>query len=184
VQRFRGLFDLIPRLPRYRRRASSTIVAQAVVLRPAPDGDDQEVLLVHRTSPRAWEFPGGHVDRGEDPAAAVMRETREETGLHVRVERLLGWYRRTGFRPHRSPVYVCSVVGGRLRRNRESVSVQWFSVDVLPRGLLPWYRPIVDDAVGGFTHAEEQHQHLGWRAVRDGAAIHLGAIWRVLTSQE
>jgi len=185
---------LVPHLPRYRPRASSTVVAQAVVLRPSPSTtptdsarpgqatgggqSNQEVLLLLRTSPRAWEFPGGHVNYGEDPAHAVIRETREETSLTVRVDRLLGWYRRTGFRPHRSPVYVCSVAGGTLRGNWESVRVQWFSVDALPAGLFPWYRPIVQDAVRGLTHTQEQHQHLGWRAVRDGLLIHLRGILR------
>ena len=39
-----------------------------------------------------WSFPGGYVDRGEavDPA---LRETREETGLAVRLTGLLGVYR-------------------------------------------------------------------------------------------
>lgn len=131
-----------------------------------------------RTSPRAWEFPGGQVNRGEEPARAAVRETREETGLDVRVDRLVGWYRRTGFRPHRSPVYVCSVAGGTLRGNWESVRVQWFSVDKLPAGLFPWYRPIVQDAVRGVTHQVEQHQHLGWREVRAAAAIHVRGILR------
>jgi 8-oxo-dGTP pyrophosphatase MutT (NUDIX family) len=31
-----------------------------------------------------WVQPGGHVDPGEDPAAAARRETLEETGLHAR----------------------------------------------------------------------------------------------------
>ena len=190
ARRLWHLRHLIPHLPRYRRHTSSTIVAQAVVLRPAPPPNDSphptpppkepgpQVLLLLRTSPRAWEFPGGHVNPNEDPAHAVIRETREETSLTVRVDRLLGWYRRTGFRPHRSPVYVCSVAGGTLRGNWESIRVQWFSVDALPSGLFPWYRPIIRDAVHGLTHTEEQHQHLGWRAVRDGLLIHLRGILR------
>ena len=43
-------------------------------------------LLVARRAadrhlPGAWEFPGGKVERGEEPEAAALRELREETGL-------------------------------------------------------------------------------------------------------
>lgn len=171
------LFDLLPDLPAYEHGDGPTI-AQAVILRDGQSGP--EVLLVHRTSPRAWELPGGEVEPGEEPARAAVREAREETGLLVSVSRQVGWYRRTGFRPHRSPVYVCRVIGGRLRPNWESVSVCWFAVDRLPLRLFPWYRVVIRDAASGITHLFEQRQHLGFRAVVAGAAIHLLGMFGVM----
>ena len=38
----------------------------------------------------AWMLPGGGLEFGEDPAAGVLRELEEETGLTGRVESLLG----------------------------------------------------------------------------------------------
>ena len=35
-----------------------------------------------------WVFPGGHVEKGESPAEAAVREVFEETGVRVRVESL------------------------------------------------------------------------------------------------
>ena len=48
-------------------------------------------ILVVRTTylGPGWMLPGGRVERGETPHAAAVRETLEETGLHVRVERLV-----------------------------------------------------------------------------------------------
>jgi len=42
----------------------------------------QNVLLVHHKASGVWMFPGGHVDPGEDPAAAAVREVFEETGVY------------------------------------------------------------------------------------------------------
>lgn len=131
-----------------------------------------------RTSPRAWELPGGSVEPGELPAQAVVREVEEETGLEVRVSRLLGWYRRTGFRPHRSPVFVCQHVAGVARPNWESIRVSWFRLDQLPAGLFPWYRPIIADAASGRSYPDEQRQHLGLAAVWAAAKIHLRQVVR------
>jgi 8-oxo-dGTP diphosphatase len=37
-----------------------------------------------------WDFPGGKLDAGEDPAQALTREIREETGLDVELTRVAG----------------------------------------------------------------------------------------------
>jgi len=51
------------------------------------------LLLAQRPAdkhlPLKWEFPGGKVEPGEDPAAAIVREIREELGCDIAVVRPL-----------------------------------------------------------------------------------------------
>jgi 8-oxo-dGTP diphosphatase len=68
------------------------ISAYALVTRSDGRGDS---LLLTRISarghhPGAWTLPGGGLDHGESPAAALAREVAEETGLDVSVGGLLG----------------------------------------------------------------------------------------------
>ncbi len=43
----------------------------------------------HKHLPLKWEFPGGKVEPGEDPATAIVREIREELGCDISIRRVL-----------------------------------------------------------------------------------------------
>ena len=46
------------------------------------DRDSPQVLLVSaKRNPRNWIFPKGHIEKGESPEAAAIRETKEEAGV-------------------------------------------------------------------------------------------------------
>lgn len=63
-----------------------TIKAGAVIMGGA---DRSRIALLYRCRQRDWTFPKGHMEAGEDSAAAMMREVREETGLRVRIRKVL-----------------------------------------------------------------------------------------------
>jgi 8-oxo-dGTP pyrophosphatase MutT (NUDIX family) len=67
-----------------RARAKQETSAGGVVFRVAPASDGgaaHPVFLLIRDSYRNWGFPKGHVEAGERPEAAALREVAEETGL-------------------------------------------------------------------------------------------------------
>jgi len=72
---------------------------------------DNRVALIerHRAGLHYFTFPGGHVDEGETPEQAAIRETEEELGLQVTPTRLLaqiGWQGKWQF------YYLVEVTGG------------------------------------------------------------------------
>lgn len=79
-----------------KKKAEREVSAGGIVFRRDPDGTARFLLI--RDSYRHWGFPKGHLEDDETPAAAAMRETREETGLEELVLhgpiRLIDWHFR------------------------------------------------------------------------------------------
>jgi 8-oxo-dGTP diphosphatase len=67
-----------------------TTVVAAIIQRHGRILIGQRKDLGHH--PLKWEFPGGKVEPGETPDAALIRELREELGIHARIDRELMRY--------------------------------------------------------------------------------------------
>ena len=120
-----------------------TLVVAGLVAR------DGRVLITQRTAAQAlplqWEFPGGKVEPGEAPVAALARELREEIGVGVDVGRI--W----DVLFHAYPafdlvmlVYACRLVEGEPRAI-EVADHAWALPEELPGwDILPADRPLVE----------------------------------------
>jgi 8-oxo-dGTP diphosphatase len=104
----------------------------------------QEVLLgLKKTGFGAgkWVGLGGHVEPGEKPAAAAVREVAEESGLLVPADSLQHMASiefRFPIRPswdQATDVFVTSAYHGEPAESEE-VAPRWFSVDALPLDLM------------------------------------------------
>jgi ADP-ribose pyrophosphatase YjhB (NUDIX family) len=98
--------------------------------------EQNRVVLVKRAIEPGygkWVFPGGYVDRGEEVRAAAVREAREETGLEVRLDRLINVYSYAGRVPV-IVVYSATVMSGCLGCDDEGLEARFFEPETIPWG--------------------------------------------------
>ena len=86
------------------------------------------------------------MESGELPNETVVRETREETGLEVEVERLIGVYGKPG-RDELVFAFLCRAVGGELAPSDETDACRYFPVADIPANTLPKHLARIHDAL-------------------------------------
>ena len=100
-----------------------------------------EVCLIRRSDNGLWAMPGGAQDLGETPEECARREFKEETGLDVKVTRLLGVFSSLRYeattnvnRGHEVThvLFTGEVVGGQQTPSEETPEIGWFSENTLP----------------------------------------------------
>lgn len=96
---------------------------------------DGKILLLKRGIEPAygtWVFPGGFVDRGEHPEQAAVREAREEAGIEVNLEGLVGIYSLPPGSPVVLIVYHGVITAGIPRALDETLEAATFSPADVP----------------------------------------------------
>lgn len=97
-----------------------------------------KVLLIKEKSDQKWAMPGGWADVGISPSENVVKEVWEESGLEVKVERLLAVWDKM---KHDHPAdlnhvyklnFLCLVTGGELKAGHEVLEAGFFDPEHLP----------------------------------------------------
>ena len=99
------------------------------------ENDRGEILLVKHRDHKAWAFPGGQVENGENLIDAVIREVKEESGINVSVVRLIAVSSNTasyegtnGYETIPTKVmfdFVCKFIDGELLSSEETSDSKW-----------------------------------------------------------
>jgi ADP-ribose pyrophosphatase YjhB (NUDIX family) len=99
---------------------------------------ENKILMVKETIDGKWSLPGGWADVGLSPSEVVAKEVQEESGLEVKVTRLLAVYDKK-CHPHPPDLYyayklffLCEEIGGKVQTGMETSDVSFFPFDQLP----------------------------------------------------
>ena len=115
--------------------------------------NNNRVLLTKRKDFGVWCLPGGHVEAEESVAQAAIRETFEETGIKVRLNRLVGLYSIPKAKAWVNLIvlFAGESVGGTLTvQEGEVLEIKYFCVDEIPNNLLWGHRQRILDVFSGY----------------------------------
>ena len=139
------------RVPRKLRRLTMrlshprfAVTAGAIIT----DGDGRVLLLKHRFRPgTGWGMPGGFIEAGEQPEAALQRELREEVGLEL--EKIKLFTTRAFKTPQQIEiVFRARAIGNTDQLNFEIQKAAWFSPGELPKELPKDQAALIRRALG------------------------------------
>jgi len=106
----------------------------------------ETILLVRQNyGKQYWSLPGGVMEPGESIDQTAIRETKEETGLDIRLKRVVGLYSK----PDEGALAVAfegEITGGSLKQATDEVSeIRYFPFDRLPEPVRGHLRERIED---------------------------------------
>ncbi len=114
---------------------------------------DSILLVRQREGPGYWGLPGGVLEAGESVDQAAIREVKEETGLDVRLLRLVGLYSKPAEGALAVTFEAEAVGGALLQATDETIEARYFPVAHLPQPIRSHLRQRVEDLQCGSPSA-------------------------------
>jgi ADP-ribose pyrophosphatase YjhB (NUDIX family) len=122
---------------------------------------DGKILLIQERADGKWAMPGGWADLGNAPASVAEREVWEESGFHVRAEKVVAVMDANRIQPMEfyhayKIIFLCKLLDGEPRISYETLAVEFFDPNNLPP--LSTYRTNEDMLQEVFAHAENPNR--------------------------
>ena len=135
-------------------RKSPKLAVDAVILK-----NDSIILIKRKYDPYSgnWALPGGFVEYGETVEDALIREAKEETGLDVRIKRIVGVYSDPDRDPRGHTVsvcFLCEIAGGDLNADTDASDAREFKLSKLP-GLAFDHTKILEDVIDSLNKTKD-----------------------------
>ncbi len=98
---------------------------------------DGKILLIQERTDERWAMPGGWADLGNTPASVAEREVWEESGYHVKAEKVVAVLDANRVEPMEfyhafKIIFLCTLVDGEPRTSNETMAVGFFDLNELP----------------------------------------------------
>jgi 8-oxo-dGTP diphosphatase len=130
--------------------------------------DQNQVFLLRRANTGWrdgwWTVPAGHVEKNEGPAAAAVRELKEEVGLSVESKELSNpsvyFYPADEMNHERVSIFFTlnDYKGNPVNAEPEKADrAQWFDMDDLPENIPPLLRRAFTDIAEGIHYSERYY---------------------------
>lgn len=121
----------------------------------------EDKVFLSRRFNTGWQdgnygLPSGHVEPGESVAEALLRETKEETGIELRPEEV-----QFAHVMHRKSIYIDFFFVAKhwtgepkLIEKDKCDDVQWFPLDSLPKNIVPSVRSAIENYQQGVPFSD------------------------------
>ena len=133
-----------------KKRRKRRMTGEAVIF----DAAGRVLLVKQGEKGRGWELPGGKVKKRESLPDAVVREVKEEAGVDVLPEQLIGVFYIGSLNTY-DFVVRCRLIrhDDKLEANPpETIEVKYFAIDHLPKKISGFTIDRINDALEGTVH--------------------------------